>query len=110
MKKSSYFPKLVFFFFFVGREDIFRLYFFQDCSMKSYLILDMIFPPNFELSRIALCKKKIRLTSNSEHERDLFFLGISGAVVLVPSGRFSLGTRLMAWPVSIPNRYFLGKY
>ena len=74
--------------------------------MKSYLSLDMISPPNFELSRIALCKKTVRLTSNSEHERDLFFLGISGAVVLVPSGRFSLGTRLMAWPVSIPNRFF----
>ena len=26
--------------------------------MKSYLISDMIFPPNSELSRIALCKKK----------------------------------------------------
>ena len=52
--------------------------------MKPYLISDVIFPPNFELSQIALCKKKIRLTSNSEC--DLFFRGISGAVVLVPSG------------------------
>ena len=57
-RSRAIFPNLFFFFFFVGREDIFRIFFFQDCSMKSYLILDMIFPPNFELSRIALCKKK----------------------------------------------------
>ena len=46
--------------------------------MKPYLISDMICSPNFEMSRIALCKKekKINLTSNSGREHDLFFLGI----------------------------------
>ena len=83
-RSRAVFPNV---FFFLWGGKIFSVYFVQDCSsswnLTSFQTWSVLPISNWVELR-CVKKKKIRLTSNSERERerDLFFLGISAAVVL----------------------------